>query len=153
MQQQVEVPSKEKCRMQVQSLTVIVEPGMLNGDTVHFKSMGEQQPNKLPGDVVLTLKEAKHDTFKRTGLDLHAEISLSLKEALLGFKRTIVHLDGRKINVSYGGVTKPFAIIRITGEGMPQRSDPSERGQLIIKCRIEMPEDGQQWLKEMRELA
>eukprot|EP00931_Biecheleriopsis_adriatica_P027212 TRINITY_DN16397_c0_g1_i1.p1 TRINITY_DN16397_c0_g1~~TRINITY_DN16397_c0_g1_i1.p1 ORF type:complete len:483 (-),score=107.23 TRINITY_DN16397_c0_g1_i1:60-1508(-) len=150
MQQQVEVPSKQKCRTEQKSLMVVVERGMSDGDTVQFPHMGEQQPGKIPGDVVVKLKEIKHAVFRRTGADLHTEVNVTLSEALLGFERTVKHLDGRTIHVGYTGVTKPSAIMRVTGEGMPHRGDPTERGNLYVKCNLVMPEDGRQWLREMQ---
>lgn len=45
----------------------------------------------------LTLKVARHRTFERRGDDLHAEIAISLREALLGFEKTLTHLDGHAV--------------------------------------------------------
>lgn len=148
MQQQVEVPSRQKCRVEQVSLTLAVDPGMASGDAIAFKGMGEQQPRKVPGDVVLTLKASPHPTFRRAGMDLHAEMDVSVREALLGFERTLKHLDGRRITFVVDGVTKPFGVVRIAGEGMPQRGDPTQRGDLYIKFRFVMPEDGPRWLQQ-----
>ncbi|OLQ14045.1 DnaJ-like subfamily A member 2 [Symbiodinium microadriaticum] len=71
------------------------------------------------------------------------------QEALLGFDRSVRHLDGRTIHFSYSQVTKPSAILRIRGEGFPHRGDPTERGDLYVKCNLIMPEDGEQWLQDM----
>lgn len=148
MQQQVQVPSKQKCRHSKTPLLVTVERGMAPGDTVVFKSMGEQQPKKIPGDVVLTLRERKHKVFRRVGVDLNTEVEISLREALLGWERSITQLDGRTITFGVDGVTNPFALLKIEGEGMPHRGDPTNRGNMIVKCKIKMPEDGRQFLRE-----
>lgn len=148
MQQKQQVPSKEKCRNTNTQLFVSVERGANSGDTVVFKAMGEQQPKKMPGDVVLTLREQKHKLFERRGIDLHTEIEISLKEALLGFERALLHLDGRKIVIGHSGVTRPFGVMKIEGEGMPLRGDPTQHGSLFVKCRIVMPNDGPRWLRE-----
>jgi DnaJ-class molecular chaperone len=148
MKQQVQVPSQQKCRVEDMKLTVPVERGMSPGDTIVFKSMGEQQPNKVPGDVVLTLKERKHKVFSRVGVDLHMQVEITLREALLGWERTFAHLDGRQITVGHDGVTTPFALMKIEGEGMPHRGDPTSTGSMIIKCKIIMPEDGRAFLRE-----
>jgi DnaJ-class molecular chaperone len=148
MKQQVQVPSQQKCRMEDVKLTVPIERGMSSGDTIVFKSMGEQQPKKIPGDVVLTLREKKHQVFSRVGVDLHMEVEITLREALLGWERTFTHLDGRQITVGHDGVTKPFALMKIEGEGMPFRGDPTSTGSMIIKCKIKMPEDGRAFLRE-----
>merc|ERR1712176_1495635 len=107
MQQQQQVPSKQKCRYVETSLNVDIERGMFHGDTIIFKGFGEHQPKKIPGDVKLKLSERKHKLFRRKGSDLHVDIDISLKEALLGFERTFVHLDGRSITVQVKEVMAP----------------------------------------------
>lgn len=141
MQQQVEVPSKQKCRHVKTKLTVDVERGMAFGDTLTFRSMGEQQPGKIPGDVQLKLAEVKDDkaVFKRSGNDLHTDLHVTLKEALLGWERTLTHLDGRQIVLSYTGVTKPSSVMKVEGEGMPHKGDPTNLGNLLAKLHIDMP--------------
>lgn len=148
MQQQVQVPSKQKCRKEDTTLVVNIERGMSPGDTVVFKSRGEQQPKKIPGDVVLTVREREHKVFKRVGVDLNTEIEITLREALLGWERTLFQLDGRKITFGNDGVTNPFALLKIEGEGMPHKGDPTNRGNMIVKCKIKMPQDGRQFLRE-----
>lgn len=152
MQQQVEVPSRQKCRHEQTKLHVDIERGMSFGDTLTFRSMGEQQPKKIPGDVVLKLAEIKDKVFRRSGNDLHTDIHVSLKEALLGFERTLTHLDERKLELSYKGVTKPSSVMKVEGEGMPYRGDPTMMGNLLVKLHIDMPREEQlteshrQWL-------
>jgi len=148
MQQQVQVPSKEKCRTQQHPLTLTVERGSAGGDTQIFQHRGGHQPKKVPGDVIVKFVESKHGVFRRAGVDLHTEITINLREALLGFERTLTHLDGRTLYFGHKGVTDPFAVMKITGEGMPHK-DPTEKGDLYIKCKVEMPQDGEKWLKEM----
>jgi DnaJ-class molecular chaperone len=144
MKQQREVPSKERCRNEDVTLTLQLERGMRDGDTLTFKGKGEQKPKKIPGDYVLTLRQRKHAVFRRSGLDLHTDMNISLKEALLGFERSIRHMDGRDVFISYTGVTKPGATIRVDGEGMPQRGDSTaDWGSLFVSFTVVMPEEGQ----------
>ena len=79
---------------------------------------------------------------------------ISLKEALLGFRRTLRHLDGHEVVVERRGVasapasasasggsggsdvsevTVPGQVIRIKGEGMPKHNTPSEHGDLLVE--------------------
>ena len=39
------------------------------------------------GDVIVKFVESKHGVFRRAGVDLHTEITIDLREALLGFER------------------------------------------------------------------
>eukprot|EP00401_Gymnodinium_catenatum_P027683 CAMPEP_0117623376 /NCGR_PEP_ID=MMETSP0784-20121206/88615_1 /TAXON_ID=39447 /ORGANISM="" /LENGTH=453 /DNA_ID=CAMNT_0005427325 /DNA_START=71 /DNA_END=1428 /DNA_ORIENTATION=+ len=139
MQQQQEVPSKERCRQQAVKLDVQVEPGMAAGDTIVFKGMGEHKPKMIPGDVIMKIKQRPHPVFERAGNNLNMEVKLTLKEAILGWERTIEHLDGRKIVLTNSAVTKPMEVLRVHEEGMPSRGDPTARGDLFVKCIIKMP--------------
>ena len=64
---------------------------------------------------------------------------LSLKEALLGFSRPIRHLDGRDVTVTHAGVTQPFEVRKVAGEGMPMHNYPSQRGELFVKYIVDLP--------------
>ncbi|CAE8645588.1 unnamed protein product, partial [Polarella glacialis] len=154
MQQQQEVASKQRCRDESTTLPITVEPGMANGDEIVFKGMGEHRPNMIPGDVVLTIREEPHEVFERKGIHLHTEVEISLKEALLGFERSVTQLDGRSIVIAVQGVTPPFGVLKVVDEGMPNRGDPTQRGTMYVKCRIKMPKEDQlseiqrKWLQD-----
>merc|ERR1711924_591659 len=77
--------SKEKCKNEETILKAHVERGMGTGAELSFPRMSEQRPGQIPGNVVMTLKQKAHPRFKRSGDDLHADMVLTLKEALLGF--------------------------------------------------------------------
>merc|ERR1719409_2623390 len=55
-QQQQEVPSKEKCKQEDASLSLVIEKGMTDGDHLTFPRMADQRPGMLPGTVKLKLK-------------------------------------------------------------------------------------------------
>ncbi len=51
-----------------------------------------------PGNVVFKLREqGNHPRFRREGNDLHHTMHITLKEALLGFRKSVLHLDGRMV--------------------------------------------------------
>lgn len=153
-QQMVEVPSKQKCIRRPVTLLAEVERGMFTGDRIVFPGMGEQQPQMTPGDVVLSIQVLKHNRFVRKGANLNIETSITLKEALLGFERTIEHLDGRNLTYTVEDVSRHNSIVKIKGEGMPLRKDPSIHGDLVVKVNLVMPEDDElteehrMWLEE-----
>nr|TKR59055.1 hypothetical protein D5086_0000326160 [Populus alba] len=68
-------------------LEVIVEKGMQN----------EADEAQVTGDIVFVLQQKEHLEFKRKGDDLFVEHTLSLTEALCGFKFALTHLDGRQL--------------------------------------------------------
>jgi len=122
-------------------LEVYVEKGMRNGERIKFSGESDEAPGTVPGDVVFTLEEREHETFKRKGGDLVTTIEISLTEALCGFTRTITHLDGRvlKIDSTAGEVTKPDSVKLIQGEGMPHLGSPFTKGRLFVHFRVAFP--------------
>jgi DnaJ family protein A protein 2 len=95
-----------------------------------FARESEQQPDIIPGDVIIILRQAPHKRFKRVGNNLFTEMTLTLEEALLGFKKKMVHLDGRVIEIrsELNEIIQPFSWKIIEEEGMPINGNPSETG-------------------------
>lgn len=139
IQQQEEVASKEKCKNEETVIDVTIEKGMSAGEKVRFDRMAEQSPGMVPGGVVFTLRVKKHPKFERKGNDLHLRMKVTLREALLGWRQRIKHLDGHYVEVETDSVTKPFQVIKVAGEGMPFRDDPSTFGDLYIKVEVVFP--------------
>jgi len=141
VQQQEEVQSKEKCKNEETVLKAHVERGMDNGAELTFPRMSEQLPGQIPGNIVMMLKQKSHARFSRKGNDLHIDLVITLKEALLGFSKRLEHLDGHAVIVSAAKITKPGETKRIRGEGMPILNFPSEHGDLFVKFQFKMPSE------------
>lgn len=124
-----------------QTLTYTIEPGMVNDERIVFEGEGQQEPEVLPGDIILILKQKKHKRFNRKDNDLYTEMKLNLEEALLGFSKPMKMLDGRTIEIRSepGEIIQPFSWKVIEDEGMPLKEDPSEKGKLHIKFKINVP--------------
>lgn len=128
-----------KVVMEEKTLTAQLERGMPSDGEIRFERESEQQPGITPGDVIFKLKQASHPRFRRQGDDLHHDMHITLREALIGFKKSILHLDGREVPVEYTGVTQPFEVRRIEAEGMPVHNFPSQRGALHVKYIVDLP--------------
>ena len=67
-------------------------------------------------------------------------MKVTLKEALVGFKSTIAHLDGHEVVLDRTGkVTKPFETVVVRGERMPVHEVPSESGDLHVTIEVVFP--------------
>lgn len=139
IQQQQEVPSNEKCKQETTKIEVQIERGMRDGEQVPFLRMGEQRPGMLPGAIIFILKTQKDSKFVRKGNDLHLDMVVTLREALLGWTQTIRHMDGHIVELDTSSITKPFQVIKVVGEGMPLRDDPATFGDLYVKVKVEFP--------------
>lgn len=149
--------TKEKKRLEIQ-----IEPGMPDDHHIVLQGEGDQEPEMVPGDVVLVLSVKNHESFERAGSDLLAHVRITLSEAILGFSRVILtHLDGRGIRFdsrkSGNGkkIYKSGDTVVIRGEGMPiwkkekgrTMSSTAERGDLFILFEVEMPTE--EWLESV----
>jgi DnaJ-class molecular chaperone len=138
-QQQQEVPSKQKCKNTDAVLEVNLEKGMRDGESLTFPRMAEERPGMLPGSVILKIKQNKHPLFTRKTNDLQMDMTISLREALLGWSQTIRHLDGHTVELSTTDVTRHLQVIKAKSEGMPLRDDPASFGDLLVKVHVEYP--------------
>jgi len=105
---------------EAKDLTVTIAPGARAGEEVHFFEEGEPEVDGDPGDLVVVLDPAPHATFARVGDDLTMNATISLLDALVGFERSVPHLDGHPIRLASEGMTRPGAVAIIPGEGMPK---------------------------------
>lgn len=80
-----------------------------------------------------------HKVFERRQNDLKTTITITLKQALLGFEKEITHLDGRIITISRNKITRPGEVEKIRGEGMPVYEYPTDKGDLFITYQVEFP--------------
>nr|CAG8621979.1 1611_t:CDS:2 [Entrophospora candida] len=120
-------------------LEINVRPGLKAGTKFRFPNAGDELPTGGSQDIVVILEEKPHPIFTRNGDDLSTKITLTLLEALTGFKKTIQTLDGRTLAISnYTSVIKPGQEQRFANEGMPTK-EPTKKGDLVIKYDVKFP--------------
>lgn len=85
------------------------------------------------------IQEKSHPNFKRDGDDLIYTLPLSFKESLLGFSKTIQTIDGRTLPLSRVQPVQPSQTSTYPGQGMPTPKNPSQRGNLIVKYKVDYP--------------
>jgi len=123
-------------------LEIFIEKGMVHKQKLTFSGEGDQEPNVIPGDVIILLAQEEHKIFTRDGADLMMQKEITLVEALCGFTFTVTHLDGRILLVKSipGEVIKPGDVREIPNEGMPIHKRPFDKGSLIVKFSVKFPD-------------
>ncbi|KAG9157210.1 hypothetical protein Leryth_004880 [Lithospermum erythrorhizon] len=119
-------------------ITVDIEKGMRDGQEVVFHEEGEPKIDGEAGDLRFRIRTAPHDRFKREGDDLHTSVTITLVQSLVGFEKTIKHLDDRLVDISSKGITKPKEVRKIKGEGMPLHYG-NKKGDLYVKFEVLFP--------------
>ncbi|KAK8639586.1 hypothetical protein V6N13_137959 [Hibiscus sabdariffa] len=134
------------------NLTVDIEKGMQDGQEVVFYEDGEPIIDGEPGDLKFLIRTAPHDRFRREGNDLHTTVTVTLVQALVGFEKTIKHLDDHSVDIGYKGITKPKEVRKFKGEGMPLHSS-KKKGNLYVTYDVLFPtsltEDQKSKIKEL----
>lgn len=121
-------------------LTVDIQTGMMDGDTVRFDQVADEAVGHIAGDLVFKIKQGSHEQFKRQGDDLHMDMSISLLDSLVGFETTVTHLDNHVVKVSKKDVSYCSEVMKVAGEGMPRKNGrKGHRGDLYITFLIDFP--------------
>jgi|MDSW01.1.fsa_nt_gb DnaJ-class molecular chaperone len=117
-------------------LSIKIEPGMIDEQTIRFNHMADEKQGYETGDVVVTLDVEEHAEFVRDGNNLITGKEISLSEAYNPVVY-IKHLNGKILKVT----GDPFDIFgadddmlkKITGMGMPVLGSPGKYGDLFIR--------------------
>lgn len=128
------------------SVSITVEPGYKAGTKLRYRGLGDYIDGGTAGlrrDVVFEIVERPHARFVRAGDALEMEVEISLREALLGFERPVVGVDGRALSVAHARPVDPAAPLQLRGQGMPCRRggahSSGERGPLTVRARVVLP--------------
>ena len=105
-----------------------------DGRTIRLKGQGESSPlGGEPGDALVTLRLLPHPRYRVEGRDLHADLPISLKDAVLGAKVPIDTLTGR-VAVRVPPWSSSDKVMRVKGRGLPTRS--GGHGDLYVHVRV-----------------
>jgi DnaJ-class molecular chaperone len=118
---------------------ISVPMGAENGEVILLSNRGNETGDGTRGDVKVTFIVEEHPLFKRNGLDIVLEKSITLKEALCGFVFDIAHLNGKKFsfNSSSGNIIRDGLIKTIPRLGLHRGNDC---GNLNVVFRVTYPD-------------
>ncbi|XP_062534962.1 dnaJ homolog subfamily B member 13-like [Armigeres subalbatus] len=128
-------------KMIEETITVPITAGIATGARIRFEGAGNCSPKTFPSDIVFVVREREHERFRREGPDLHMEVRISLKDALIGFPLEFVGVDGRQLVIQIVDVVHPGYLKIIKGEGLPipDSENQTKRGDLHITFSISFP--------------
>lgn len=127
-----------------------IPQGARPNEQIHIPSSGDyNENNNSTNDLIFVIKDNDANNSNifnnhiicrdsNNPLNLCVTLQLSLAEALCGWSRDIVQLDGRKIYIAYDKPCPPNSILVMDGEGMRRNN---ECGKLIINILVNFPSD------------
>lgn len=133
-------------------IKVVVPTATKDGATKIVK--GEGEPGKLgapAGDLNVIIRVAEHPKFRRDGLDVHSDHTITFAQAALGAVLDLPTLDGDvKMRIPEG--TQPGRAFRIRSRGIPQASGKNApRGDHLVHIQVEVPTELTQRQRELIE--
>lgn len=93
-----------------------------------------------PGDLVVAIEEYLHPVYKRDGLNLVCEKSISFKDACLGTEIEFPNLRGATFKIKIPPGTNPGKIFRLQGKGIPDFNGFGQ-GDILVKINMNVPKE------------
>lgn len=121
-----------------QTIELTIPPGITEGTRLRMRGAGlPGTGNAPPGDLMVTVRVAPHEYFRREGLDILLDLPLTIAEAALGATVQVPTLTGRaEVTVPPG--TSSGQRLRLKGQGV--RTDKGT-GDLYAVVQIVAPKD------------
>jgi curved DNA-binding protein len=123
-----------------QHIQASIPPGVRTGTRVRFAGRAEPGQNGGPGgDLYLIVQVLPHDTFERSGDDLHIDVPVDIFTAIAGGEVHIPTLE-KPLILTIPPRTNANRSFRLRGKGMPHLGDPKTRGNLFARVRLVLPD-------------
>lgn len=116
-----------------------------DGQTIRLKGQGEQGLGH-PGDALVKIRFRKHPRYRVEGRDLHVDLPVPLKDAVLGAKLAVETPTGR-LAVNVPAWSSSDKVLRLKGRGLPEKT--GGHGNLYAHVRLMLPEHGDPELEQL----
>jgi len=122
-----------------ETIYVTIPKGIDEGELILLKDKGNVINETCKGDIKIFVKIENDSMFKRAGLDLVLEKSISLKDALCGFSFEITYINGKSytLNNNAGNII-PHGFRKIIPNMGLERE--SHKGNMVIEFNVQFPE-------------
>ena len=121
-----------------ETLYITIPKGIDDNEMIVIENKGNSINENCKGDVKIVIKIINNTEFERNGLDLLIKRTISLKEALCGFKFELKYINGKSytlFNNSGNIITQDYKKI-IPNMGLTR---DTHIGSLIIQFNVEFP--------------
>jgi DnaJ-class molecular chaperone len=118
-----------------------------DGQTIRLKGQGEASPfGGQSGDALVKIHLRRHPRYRVEGRDLHADLAVPLKDAVLGAKVAVETPTGR-IALNVPAWSSSDKVLRVKGRGLPLKA--GGHGDLYAHVRLMLPEHGDKELEAL----
>ncbi len=119
-------------------LDVAIPPGTRDGQILRLRGKGSPGVGGgPPGDALIEIEIRPHRIFTRKGDDIHLELPISLREAVLGGK-VKVPTPSSEVTMSIPKWSNTGTVLRLKGQGVPRPN--GSRGDEYVTLKVMLPE-------------
>jgi len=119
-------------------LDVAIPPGTRDGQILRLRGKGRPGiGGGPPGDALIEIEVRPHHIFTRKGDDIHVELPISLKEAVLGGKVSVPTPSGA-VTMTVPKWSNTGTVLRLKGQGAPKPG--GGRGDEYVALKVMLPE-------------
>lgn len=131
-------------------LAVAVPAGTEDGQTLRLKGQGVAGLGGAPaGDALIEIAVEPHPYFRREGRDIHLELPISLREAVLGATIDVPTVHGR-VSMKIPPGSNSGTRLRLKGKGLAG-AKAGETGDQYVTARVVLPDAPDDELKAFAE--
>jgi DnaJ-class molecular chaperone len=119
------------------TLDVKIPPGTRDGQTLRLEGKGRPAAGGGPaGDALIEISVLPHPYFTRKGDDIHLDLPISLKEAVLGGKIAVPTPSGT-VTATVPKWSNTGRVLRLKGRGVPHPD--GRKGDEYVTLKIMLP--------------
>jgi molecular chaperone DnaJ len=130
------------------NIEIKIPAGITNNNFLFIKNNGHKLKN-IDSDIKILIKEIPHNLYKRNEYNIEYIININLIEALKGFNREFIYLNGEKLIFNTNNITKPDTKLILKNKGLKNINN-GEFGNLICYIKIDFPNNiNNNWINEL----
>lgn len=120
-------------------INVDIPAGIDENEIIILRNKGNIISERCKGDIKVNILVENNTEFKRTGLDLILEKTITLKESLCGFSFELKYINGKTytLNNNKGSIVPPEYKKIYQGMGLKRGEN---KGNMIINFHVEFPD-------------
>ena len=129
--------SFQRASGKIDTIDVKIPVGIQTGKKIRLKGQGRRGPHGERGDLLIKVLVANHPCYRRSEMNLHVKLPVSLKEAVLGTKIDLPTPHGT-ITVTIPPGSSSSKPLRLKGMGIKANG---KQGDLLVEIDVQMPDD------------
>lgn len=125
---------------QPRTITVKIPPGIESGGKIRIQNEGGPgYAGGRRGDLIIHVQISPHARYERDGNDLRDKVAIDLYDMILGGEVRVPLMGGKSLTLKVPPLSQNGATHRIPNQGMPLRTNPTQRGDLYLRLEVSLP--------------